>query len=119
MCVIDWNSTCGRPIECSRRGSTVRGVPSTPASSIARALLDRHHAPLAGRVEHALLDERVAAVEQADGGLVAGVVVLGPQRVEEPVRAALGLGAEQLRELAGGLGALGLLLGDRLGVDDG
>src|SRR3954453_7793224 len=33
MCVIDWNSTCGNPIECSRRWSNPR--PALVALSIA------------------------------------------------------------------------------------
>src|SRR5580765_5886766 len=32
MCVIDWNSTCQSPIECSRRWSKRRGSPAVAAS---------------------------------------------------------------------------------------
>src|SRR4051794_6699261 len=31
MCVIDWNSTCGRPIECSRRCWKLRGAAVAPS----------------------------------------------------------------------------------------
>src|SRR4051812_22627762 len=34
MCVIDWNSTCGRPIECSRRWSKPRAALVAPSIAI-------------------------------------------------------------------------------------
>src|SRR3954463_8143212 len=103
MCVIDWNSTCGRPIECSRRCSKVR--PSIPVPPLA---LLRKHAPFTGRVDDDLLDPIVAPVQEPLRGGVTVVVVVGPEVVEEAVGAPARLGAEQRGELARGLGALGL-----------
>src|SRR6478672_1395940 len=40
MCVIDWKSTCGRPIECSRRWSNRRSPPGA-ATAISPSLWDR------------------------------------------------------------------------------
>src|SRR3954452_8549590 len=34
MCVIDWNSTCGSPIECSRRWSKPRAALGAPSIAI-------------------------------------------------------------------------------------
>src|SRR3954469_11655660 len=34
MCVIDWNSTCGSPIECSRRWSNPRAALVAPSIAI-------------------------------------------------------------------------------------
>src|SRR4051812_43570552 len=119
MCVIDWNSTCGRPIECSRRCSKLRGPALAPSirSLPSGGLSGRDHRALTGRIAHALLDPRVLAVQHGHRRLVARVVVVRPQGVEQRVRAAPGLAAEQVRQPARGVGALGLLGGDRLRVD--
>src|SRR3954447_1404827 len=117
MCVIDWNSTCGRPIECSRRCSKLRGVLAASIPIPPRSLTG-DHGPFAGRIAHALLDPRVAAVQHGHRGLVSLVVVVGPQVVEQRVRAAAGLAAEQVAQLARRVAALGLLGGDRVGVHD-
>src|SRR3954454_20965054 len=69
MCVIDWNSTCGRPIECSRRCWNVRGDPSTAVPPICGPLL-RDHVPFAGRVADAFLDPFVSAVQELHRGRV-------------------------------------------------
>src|SRR4051812_35975869 len=110
MCVIDWNSTCGSPIECSRRCSNVRGPLVVPSIAVPpRGLtLCAHHLPCSGRVLDASFQPAVAPVEQLLRRGVARVVVVGPELVEEPVAAAAGLRAEEVGELARGLGALGL-----------
>src|SRR4051794_34419266 len=120
MCVIDWNSTCGNPIECSRRCSNVRGPLAVPSIAVPPIRLTalRHHRALAGRVLHALLEPRVAAVEQLHRRRVARVVVVRPQIVEEPVAAAARLQAEQVRELTRRVRAIRALIRDRVRVDD-
>src|SRR3954451_7554904 len=40
MCVIDWNSTCGSPIECSRRWSKPRAALVAPSIAILLSRLD-------------------------------------------------------------------------------
>src|SRR4051812_37926728 len=80
MCVIDWNSTCGRPIECSRRCWKLRGVLLAIPSLLCRLTLGTlgDHRPFAGRFADALLDPGVLAVEHGQRGGVARVVVVRP-----------------------------------------
>src|SRR5580765_8830658 len=50
MCVIDWNSTCQSPIECSRRWSKRRGSPAVAASMDASFVGSRSPAILSDRM---------------------------------------------------------------------
>src|SRR5207244_10129114 len=69
------------------------------------------------RVDHTLLDERVAAVQHLLGGLVVAVVVVRPELGEERVDAPASLAAEDIGELDRLLAALGALLRHGLRVD--
>ena len=70
--------------------------------------------PVARRVGDALLEPRVAAVEHVLRGRVVGVVVVGPQLVEQRVDAAARLRAEQVGQLERLLAALRALALDRV-----
>src|SRR5919204_1832446 len=61
MCVIDWKSTCGRPIECTRKRSKDRDDRTTPASigftpscglDLPRAILPRRRVMCPAAAEH-------------------------------------------------------------------
>src|SRR4051812_22301474 len=103
MCVIDWKRTWGSPMECSRRCSKLRcGVAVVPNANLLCGCLPSrtHHRALTGRIAHALLDPGVPAVKDGQRRGVAGVVLVGPQRVEEAVRPPPRLAAEQVGQLA-------------------
>src|SRR5204862_4965034 len=98
-------------------------VPGSAGSILLVALgldpvrLGLDHRPLARRVDNALLDPRVATVEDRVRALGVQVVVVRPQLCEELVCTTPRLAAEQVRQLARLLGALRALLLDRLRVD--
>ncbi len=79
--------------------------------------MPRHHPAVARRVEHVLLEPRVAAGEHLLRGLLLGVVVVGPQVREQPAGPTAGLAAEQAGQFEGVLPAVGPLAGDGVRID--